>query len=461
MTVPSAWAVRKRLKDSSGVLVPWRLRVAVWYERAVYSFVFGTMAFQLVTSGLDGTADGGGRWPTGLAAWTLLTLSLVVAGLLLKVLLAFGPLFAGQDRVFWIVSSPVARSALLLPRLLVLLGLGALLGAAWAAVVLGIVGADGLSAGPFAAGAAAGCALVGFSVVLQQVLVRPQRAQPWLSALVLLAALALLVGLVDPATARALRTPLRHLDPDLALAGAVVLAVAAVLGALGALRRVGRAALSAGFALASAVAVSVSWLELGLLGAILVERRARARGRVRSARLRGPALRLLVWTDVLRVLRARNAVLVWVALLPLPLLAGLAGGTTLVPGVHLVAAFLATDRLAGGLKFVCRSPAMRRVLGLPVAELRLAHLVLPAVGALSWCAVSVPITPGVSLLNGVVSAVGSVAVVYRIATRPPIDFNVATVDFGAFGPTPVGLIIQLSRGPALLLALAALQVVLL
>ncbi|USX55341.1 DUF6297 family protein [Lentzea sp. HUAS12] len=100
---------------------------------------------------------------------------------------------------------------------------------------------------------------------------------------------------------------------------------------------------------------------------------------------------------------------------------------------------------------------MRRALGLPDRTLRRAHLVVPAAGAVLWCALTTAFTPHVSVLNGLVSAVGAVAVVYRIATRPPVDHGAAIVDFGLFGPTPLGLIVQLSRGPASLTVLALVQ----
>jgi hypothetical protein len=169
---------------------------------------------------------------------------------------------------------------------------------------------------------------------------------------------------------------------------------------------------------------------------------------------------VLVWTDLLRIRRAPNAVLVWAGLLPLPALVALGGEVEWVPAVHLIAAFLATDRLAAGLKAVCRSAAIRRAMGVPDRMLRLAHLVIPVTGAVVWCAVTAPFTPHVEWLNAVVSAVGAVAVVYRIATRPPLDYGVAAIDFGVLGPVPLGLVMQLSRGPLLLYLLCVLQVML-
>lgn len=434
MTV-SAAEVRRRLRRPPP---PWRFRLARLYERLVNAAIVGAIGWGLAVKGLQKT----GR--EGASEWTALWLSVLAAVVLLKVLLAFGPVFAGRDRVFVVLSSPVDRAALLFPRFLVLLGFGAAVGVAWPAVVFGVVGSTS-PPGPllFVGSAVAGVAVVAGAVVLQRVRGRPQA---WLSLLAGLTVVALFLRPGEFAVFDALwLTPI-----------ALVLIIVAALS----LRRLHRVDLAAGAALAGVVRVSVAWLDLALLGQVLAERRAALLGRVRSARLRGSRLTVLVWTDVLRAWRAPNSLLVWVALLPLPALVALGGEVDWVPAVHLIAAFVATARLAIGLKAVCRSSALRRLLGLPDRYLRFAHLVTPSAGAVVWCALTVPFTPHVSWLGGVVSAVGAVAVVYRVATRPPLDYGVAAIDFGVLGPVPIGLVVQLGRGPVLLYGLSVLQVVL-
>ena len=433
-TIPTAGQVRRRLKRPPP---PWRFRLARLYGRLVSALIAGAVGWGVAFKGLQKTGH------EGASDWTALWLSVLAAVVLLKVLLAFGPVFAGRDRMFWVLSSPVDRVALLMPRFLGLLGFGAVVGAVWPAAVFGVVGATsppGLSL--FAGSAAVGIAVVAGAVVLQRFRLRPQT---WLSVLAGVAVLALFLRPGFVAADAVWLTPV-----------AVLLVVVAGLS----VRRLNRVDLAAGASLAAVVRVSVAWLDLALLGAILAERRARLLGRVRSARLRGSRLTVLVWTDVLRVRRVPNAVLVWVGLLLLPALVALGGEVHWVPAVHLLAAFVATDRLAAGLKVVCRSAAIRRMLGAPDGFLRLAHLVVPVVGAVVWCVATVPFTPHVTWLNGVVSAVGAVAVVYRIATRPPLDYGVAAIDFGVLGPVPIGLVLQLGRGPVLLYLLCVLQVIL-
>jgi hypothetical protein len=441
----SAVAVARRLRTPE----PWRFLLARLYSRLVLFSIAGAVGYGWAYAGLTKAPQPG-------SAWTALWLSVLGAVVLMKVALAFGPVFAGADRMFWVLSTPVPRGALLRPRFFVLLAVGAAVGAVWPAVVFGIVGAvvPPLAAGVL--GAAVGMAVVAGAVVVQRTRVRPQG---WLTGAIGLAAVALLVptgwlGVPVPWPESPVEQPGGRFG---VIEAAWVVAIGLALVAAASLRHLRRSDLAAGAALADVARVSVSWFDLALLGAILAERRARALGRVKSARLRGTRFTVLAWTDVLRLRRAPNAALVWAALLPVPALVALGGETDVVAAVHLVAAFLATDRLAAGLKFVCRSPAMRRALGLPDRQLMLAHLVFPAVGTLLWCAVTTAFTPHVSVLNGLVSAVGAVAVVYRIATRPPVDYGAAIVSFGMYGPTPAGLIVQLSRGPALLTVLGLVQ----
>ncbi|MGW6442176.1 DUF6297 family protein [Lentzea sp. NPDC055074] len=542
----TAFALSRRLRPPT----PWRFVVARLYSQAVVFSIIAAVGYGWAYAGLTRSPQGN--------AWTALWLSVVGAVVLMKVALAFGPVFAGRDRMFWVLSAPVARGPLLRPRLGGVLAVGAVLGAAWPAVVFGLVGAVVAPLVAVVGGAAAGVAVVAGAVVVQW---RRGRVQGWLSGLVGVAVVALLLppgwvglpaawsgtagesgsfgtaGEMSPLGSAGEPSDLGSAGEPSALgsagelsplgtvgemsafgtAGEVGVALAAWVVAIGlaavaaaSVRHLQRSDLAAGGALAGVVRVSVSWFDLALLGAILAERRARLLGRVKSSRLGGAkpfrpgraepgaesrslrsaassrslrpaasspstvatarrpatASRLnvlgsrvlaLAWTDALRLRRTPNAALAWAALLPVPALVAVGGETTAVPVVHLIAAFLATDRLAAGLRFVCRSPAMRRALGMRDRHLKLAHLAFPAAGAVVWCTVTTAFTPHVSVLNAAISAVGAVAVVYRIATRPPIDYGAVIIDFGLYGPTPLGLMAQFSRGPALLAVLGLVQ----
>jgi hypothetical protein len=165
----------------------------------------------------------------------------------------------------------------------------------------------------------------------------------------------------------------------------------------------------------------------------------------------------MIRAELARLRRQPAALFAWCALLLVPSLAGVVFSSVVIAPVHLVAAFLAADRLAGGLRTVCRSAALRRSLGGSDWELRLIHLVIPALGTLLWTALTAAALKALPLSCAALSVVGALAVVYRIATRPPMDYTSLLVDFG-FGLVPVNLIRQVSRGPALLIVLCAIQV---
>ena len=185
-------------------------------------------------------------------------------------------------------------------------------------------------------------------------------------------------------------------------------------------------------------------------------RRWRRIGRVRSRRFRpGPGWWALLQADVRRLRRHPSAVLIWAALIGVQYAAalalpGLAGAT------QVVFAYLAANRLTGGLRSVSRSPGLRRALGGSDNLLRGIHVVVPAVGAGVWWLLTLPtVDPGPAWLAPTL-ALGVVAAAFRAGTRPPIDYGGATVNT-PFGMIPVDLMRQGSRGPALLAVLVLVQ----
>jgi hypothetical protein len=225
-----------------------------------------------------------------------------------------------------------------------------------------------------------------------------------------------------------------------------------------ALSRLHRGALSVGSDLVQAAAVSTAWLDLSLISSALAVRRARRIGRVRSARLWGRREFAFVLADLVRLRRYPATVVVWVALLPVPFFAAVSLPPIAVGPVQLLAAYVAADRLAGGLRTITGSAALRRALGGTDGSLKAVHLVLPAVGAVVWCLLTAPALPIAAVSTTAISAVGAVITVYAMATRPPMDYTTPVFD-SPFGSIPVNLIRQLLRGPALLVGLAALQLI--
>jgi hypothetical protein len=223
------------------------------------------------------------------------------------------------------------------------------------------------------------------------------------------------------------------------------------------LSRLDRHALTSGNDLATAAVVAGAWLDPSLLAAAMETRRSRRMGRVRSRRITGGWVTALLRAELARVRRRPSAVLVWSGLLLVPYLAGLIFSGLVAAPVHLLGTFLAADRFAGGLRTVCRSSALRFALGGSDQDLRLVHLLLPAGAAVAWSALAAPALPAHVLLTAAISAVGAVVVIYRMATRPPMDYA-SPMLATPFGVVPVNLLRQVARGPALLIVLGAAQI---
>ena len=144
---------------------------------------------------------------------------------------------------------------------------------------------------------------------------------------------------------------------------AIVLISTGIFAGYPALSRLHRGALSAGTDLVQAAAVSTAWLDLSLISSALMVRRARRIGRVRSVRLRGSRALAFVLADLTRLRRYPATIVVWVALLPVPFFAAVSLPPIAVGPVQLVAAYVAADRLAGGLRTIAGSDQALQGLG--------------------------------------------------------------------------------------------------
>lgn len=265
-------------------------------------------------------------------------------------------------------------------------------------------------------------------------------------------ALAVVVGSHLPV---AFARPSAPVLPAVALAGTVLAAVGLTLG-VRALPRVDRASLSSGARVASAVSSAILLLDPTMLAALVENRRWLAVGRVRS-RPFGPGPRgwVLLRADLRRAVRHRAAV-AWWAGLALVVYAVATAVPALAATVQVLGAYLVAERLAGGLRAVCRSAGLRRSLGGTDATLTAVHLALPAAAAALWWLATLPAAGTGPLWLPFVLVTGVVAAVYRSATRPPMVYGGAVAET-PFGTIPVDLIRQVVRGPDLLALLVVIQ----
>ena len=329
----------------------------------------------LLDSPTVGRAEPGVRW------WLAVAALLAGAGLAWRGLRALGPLLVTPATQSWATSAPVDRRAWLAPRFVLLLvgARGRHRGARewpWRRSA----GSANLAALGWAAGAGAGwgAAALALSVVAQSS--RAGRrwptvvgAAPMVAAAAVITALVVLVGRLGDGLPRPATTPTVAL-----FAAAVPLVGVGMILAVRALPRVDRATLTTGAQFANAAATATILLDPSLLAGLVESRRWRRIGRVRSRRFRpGPGWWALLQADVRRLRRHPSAVLIWAALIGVQYAAALA-----LPGLagaaQVVFAYLAANRLTGGLRSVSRSPGLRRALGGSDNLLRGIHVVVPA-----------------------------------------------------------------------------------
>ncbi len=403
------------------------------------------------------------RWWLGAAAL------LGGGGLAWKGLRSLGPLLATPAEQAWGVATPIERRAWLLPRFALLVAASAAAaGVAAGAVALATV-TGGSPGSAVLAGAAWGALAAAAAVVAQR---PPGGRWPALPGAALLAAGAAAAAAVVVAHygGRLLPTPTAAIGLPTALVGAP-LAAAALALASRALPALDIAALSAGAQLATVAMTATIWVDPALLSRFLEVRRWRRVARVRARPLTswpGGRVPALLWVELRRVARRPSAIAVWGALAlaqyAVAVVAPSAAGVTRVIG-----AYLAAGRFAGGLRVVARSQGLRRALGGDEWTLRLSHVVLPALAALLWWAVTAPAAAALAGAAGAGGAaagagalllpLGAVAAAYRAATRGPISYGSAVFET-PFGLFPVELVISLARGPDLLAAVLLLQVLL-
>ena len=381
----------------------------------------------------------------GARSWFTIATVLIIAGFVWQGLRALGPLFVTPAAQSFALSTPVGRRGLLAPRLVGTVATTAVVGAGAGALAGGFaqVGAVWVAA---LCGALVGAALAGASVVGQA-----DRTALWPR---LLGSVAITVGVCCGAGVLGLRaagivTPTPTIGLGALAAAFVVVVSGALSRAVRAVGNVDRAALSSGAEVASAVAGAATMLDPSMLSEVLAARRWRRIGRVTSRRLRrAPRWGVLLQADLVRLTRRPTSLLVFGMLLLVPYAVSLVA-PAFVDAVRIIVAYLAVDRLAGGLRAVCRSTSLRRALGGSNSELRLAHLVVPSVALAVFWAATYPVVEVRSARLTVLLVIGVLAAVYRAAGRKPVSYSGFTVDT-PMGLLPLDLLRQLFRGPDVL-----------
>ena len=394
--------------------------------------------------------------------WIAAAVLLCCAGLGWMSLRALGPLLVTPAERAWGLSSPIDRREWLFPRFSLLLAGGAIAGAA-AACLAGLLATPGGTLGlAVVSGGCLGAAFTAGGVVAQDA---AGSRWPDVTGTLLLSAGALAAAVMVAAHFGGWRLPRAGMIPGVILLS-VMLSVSAVAVSLGvrSLRGLDRISLGAGTDLAGALVTATISLDPSLLTRVIEYRRWRRVGRVTTGRLLGapPGIPGRTWAllqaDVRRSGRRPSALFAWAGLVlaqyALVVLAPSLAGIGRIAG-----AYLAAGVFAAGLRNISYADGLRRALGGSDRALRMIHLAIPAAAAALWWILTAPAGGPSSGPIEIVLLSGVVAAVYRAATRPPIDYSAPVVET-PFGLLPLGLVLQLARGPDVLGAVIVLQILL-
>lgn len=392
--------------------------------------------------------------------WIVVAVLLAGAGLVWQGMRAIGPVLATPAERAWGLSTPIDRRAWLLPRFVVVL-LSAAVGGAVAVTVVMVLGLRGRGVGMAAlAGGVCGLGGAAAGVVAQDAAKRS--GWPRLVGTALLTAGAVAAGFMVVAhyTGRTLPRPSEAVSPVLAMIG-LPLAVASIVIAHRTLRRLDAVTLGAGAPVAEAAVTAAVWVDLSLLSRVLEVRRWRRVGRVRSRRFLSVfpgRMSALLQAEVRRQFRRPGALVAWGAI-ALAQYAVAAVAPSVAGVSHVIGAYLAAGRLTAGLRTVAGSTGLRRALGGDNLNVRLIHLVIPALGTALWWVITSPAAGPHVGTAALVLIAGVVAAAYRGATRSPMSYGGSGFET-PLGMFPVEILLQLARGPDLLGVVIVLQVLL-
>ncbi|MFI5731229.1 DUF6297 family protein [Kribbella sp. NPDC051587] len=399
----------------------------------------------------------------------------------LRVLSSIGPVSASRATGFWLLGTPVNRSAMLRPTYWKAVAGTAVVGGVVSTAAWAVLGS------PFTSLAEVSVVTTALMVCAACVTVWAQESERrgWWTLRV---ADLLLVAAVIPAVWLAVerfRDPVNIQTADVLIAWgypttgvnnehwygiepawlnpqdirllvictvALVVVVALVLLTARTLGRLSRTSVIAGGELLTGLAGAASSLDPSMLADVVSGRHWRLAGRARTRRGRGSHGGALIQREFVRILRWPRRLVIGFALLVVPYAVAGAGFDPLVPIAAGFAGFAAIRPLMDGLRTVCRSKGLVRALGYDLRELRVLMAVAPGLITIVWAAAAYPVI-GSGASTFAIGA-GVIAGAVRQASARPPSYSGPLVA-SPMGAIPPGLFSQPMRGfDVLLICLA-------
>ena len=237
---------------------------------------------------------------------------------------------------------------------------------------------------------------------------------------------------------------------------AVVFAVVCTAWAWRAVAALDRVALTAGNALFNATSAAVLFLEPGLLGDVLAERRLSTLRITRPRSFPTGRVRALLAAEVVRTLRNRRAfavllvagLVVYAAVLVVP--------ARWLPVAALLCAVPAVSPFGTGFRRISQSASLRRMLGGTDGTLRAVHLTMPAAAAVVFVVAVAPAVPSARWAALALIPIGVLVNLWTRTKGKPAVTADRVGDIG-FGPIPIDLTWYYVREIAPLAITLALQ----
>ncbi|MFD6856601.1 DUF6297 family protein [Rhodococcus sp. NPDC060090] len=444
-TVRTVYSLRRSFERSH---IPRSHREGMIFVSVLGAYVCGGLVWWLVTRPptvltesllFEGDRGQGATW-----GWAVFAILAAVATAASR---SLGPVTTGGDTVWWVLSTPVDRGAVLRPRVLTVLCTGAVAGA-----VAGRLAAFAAALGNWLPLTVFG-ASIGLGVVAVAVLVQCRVLPAW-APHVLAAVFAVTGSAAALCAAVGVAVPMIATWAPIVLAWVVVLPVG--IAAVSVCSRIGLAELAVGADMNVAASVALTSLDLSVLTGATEQRAWRRVARCPSRALPRGRARALIWSDALRHRRRPSSLLVaagavfagWALAAMLSPIASALAQLVLVSGVAMV--------FSGGLRDLSDNGELRVMLGAGDRALRIPLMVVPITAA----ATTAFLTAFLAAMNPVVMMivlVGGCVAAYRARTHPHTDYDGLILET-AVGQIPVDLIRQRMRGPDVVVAAALLLV---
>jgi hypothetical protein len=370
----------------------------------------------------------------------------------------FGPVFVTPATASWLLPTALDRPALLRPRLLRPITLALLAALLPAGVASGLAGFALVPLVVFTVVVALLAAAVVAVLATGQAHGASLHGTVWLPGLLLWAGLVLLTAGAAPAMTAPRRTGVAWW---VGLTAAVVVAVLLAVVALRALPFARDRDVTAGSHLVPSLSGALATLDLALLYDVVLGHAARRRASVTPRRGAATGAGALVWSDLVRLRRSPERVVVLLLALAVPYAVAATGAGRVTLLVTALVAFLAGLPLLVALRVLTRTPSLMRMLPFPDAEARRLVLRVPGALLLGFGLLTIPAlthavggTPSGVLGVAVAAGASGLAAGVRWVTGRPPDYSRPLVSSPA-GAVPTNLYGSVLRGFDVLLLTTA------